>query len=109
MKTNDIERIENIELCSNMFEKEIGNLYSCDLLSWVLGHVHESNTVLLTVLNSMNAVAVASLLDMSAIVFCDGVVPTQDIIDKANEENITLFTSSQSTFDTAYAIKKIQG
>lgn len=108
MKTNDILKIDDIKLCSNMIEKDICELYTCDLLSWVLGHVHESNTVLLTVLNSLNAVAVASLLDMSAIVFCEGVMPTQDIIEKANEENIVLFSSSKSSFETAYLIKQMQ-
>ncbi len=107
----DLENIDGIKLLSNneSLDKEIDNFYTCDLLSWVMGHIHEPNTILLTVLNSMNAIAVASLLDMSAVVFCENVIPSEDIILKANEEGVPVFTSKFTTFDTAYLIKKMQG
>lgn len=94
---------ENVSL-----EKDIKELYSGDLFSWVMGHVKEENTLLLTILSSMNAVAVATLLDMSAIIFCDGVIPDNEIIKKATEENIPLFSSNLSTIKTALEIKQYE-
>lgn len=110
MQVKDLLKISCLHLQTENvgFEKEINNLYTCDLLSWVMGHVHEDKTVLLTVLNSMNAVAVASLLDMSAIIFCDSVIPTEDIVLKANEEKIPLFYSDLSSFETAKEIMKYE-
>lgn len=84
--------------------KPIKDFYCCDLLSFVLGRVREANTVLLTIINSINVVAVASLLEMSAVIFCDGVIPNREIIDKAEEENIILLYTELSS---AQALKVI--
>ncbi len=85
-------------------DKPIISLYSSDLLSWVMGHVREENIALLTVLNSINIIAVAVLLDLSAVIFCDGVIPSEDVIAKAKAEKIPLFTTDISS---AQAIKVI--
>lgn len=110
MKVSDLLKIDCLKLITKdvCLDKEISDLYTCDLLSWVMGHVHEENVVLLTVLNSMNAVALATLLDMSAIIFCEDVMPSDDIIKKANEENVPLFTSSKSSYKSAKEILKYE-
>lgn len=87
--------------------RTINDIYTGDLLSWVMGHVHEEGTALLTVLNSVNIIAVATLLDLSCVVFCEGVEPSEDVIKKAEEEEITLIVSSDTTFHTAYKIINI--
>jgi len=108
MLVKDLLNIDCLQLQNKdvNLNKEIKNLYTCDLLSWVMGHVHEDKVVLLTVLNSMNAIAVASLLDMSAVIFCEDVIPTDDIVLKAIEEDVPVFSSSLSTFETAKEILK---
>ena len=106
MKVMDLLKIDKIRCVTPevSLDKPIVNLYSSDLLSWVMGHVREENTVLLTVLNSVNVIAVAVLLDLSAVIFCDGVMPSEDVIAKAKEENIPLFTTDISS---AQAVKVI--
>ena len=110
MLVKDLKNINCLHLkTSNVnLESEIKDLYTCDLLSWVMGHVHEDKVVLLTVLNSMNAVAVATLLDMSAIIFTDGVIPTDDIVARANTEHIEVFYSDLNSIDTAREIMKYE-
>ena len=88
--------------------QEIKDLYTGDLLSWVMGHVRSEESVLLTVLNTVNLIAVATLLDLSAIVFCEGVMPSSDVIEKANEEGVCLFVSNDTTFHTALKIHKLE-
>ena len=88
--------------------RNIKDLYTGDLLSWVMGHVRCEESVLFTVLNTVNLIAVATLLDLSAIVFCEGVYPNQDVIDKANEEGVCLFVSDETTFHTALKIKQME-
>lgn len=106
MKVSDIVNIEGIKLVSeeNDFDREIGDLYTGDLLSWVMGHARGDDVCLLTVLNTINVIAVATLLDLSCVVFCEGVIPTNDIIEKANDEGINLFSSNDTTFHTALKI-----
>ena len=108
MLVKDLAHLESLQILSNenTLDNEINDLYTSDLLSWVMGHVHEEKMCLLTVLNTINAVAVATLLDMSAIIFCDGVIPTDDIIAKANEEGIAILTSKLSSMATAKEILK---
>lgn len=111
MKVRELTKIEFLKVLSDdvTLDNEIDDLYTSDLLSWVMGHVHNENVCLLTVLNTINAVAVATLLEMSAIIFCDGVIPTEDITRKANEEGIAILTSSASSMATAREIIKYEG
>lgn len=109
MQTSDLIKIKNITLISKniKLDKEIKGFYCSDLLSFVLGHVKEDGVVLLTVLNTINAVAVATIIDMPAIIFCDGVIPDSSIVEKAEEENIAIFASSNSSAKVAVEINAL--
>ena len=111
MKVRDLLDISFVKVLSDeaTLDNEIKDLYTSDLLSWVMGHVHNDKVCLLTILNTINAVAVATLLDMSAIIFCEGVNPTNDIIEKANEEGVAILSSPLSTIATAREIIKHEG
>ena len=111
MKVRDLLNVDAFKVLSDeaTLDNEINDLYTSDLLSWVMGHVHSEKVCLLTVLNTINAVAVATLLDMSAIIFCEGVIPTSDITSKANEEGIAILTSPYSSIATAREIMKYVG
>ena len=87
-------------------DREIKDFYTGDLLSWVMGHVRGEDICLLTVLNSINVIAVATLVDLACIVFCEGVEPTEDLIKKANDEGVMLFVSNDTTFHTGLKLSK---
>jgi len=107
MKVSDLKGKLTLVTKNGDETREIKDLYTGDLLSWVMGHVRSEESVLLTVLNTVNLIAVATLLDLSAIVFCEGVTPNQDVIDKAEEEGVCLFTSPDTTFHTALLIHEL--
>ena len=88
------------------WDREIKDYYTGDLLSWVMGHVRGEDVCLLTVLNSINVIAVATLVDLSCIIYCEGVEPTEDIIKKANDEGVMLFVSNDTTFHTGLRLAK---
>ncbi|HZJ83198.1 MAG TPA: hypothetical protein VFD57_05240 [Clostridia bacterium] len=75
-------------------------LYACgaDLMSDVLTFVKEQ-TVLLTGLNNPQVVRTAEMLDVSAIVFVRGKIPTIDIIDMAVDRDIVLLTTNNTLFE----------
>lgn len=80
---------------------EIEGVYIGDLLSMVMGK-GEENSLWLTVQSHVNAVAVAQMLDFSGIVFVEGQKADISALEKANELNIPLFT----TTDDAYTLAK---
>lgn len=106
IKVGDLLQDKNFRLITKNGDlgREITDIYTSDLLSWVMGHIHEDGVALLTVLNTVNLIAVATLLDLSVIILCEGVEPNEDVIKKAEEEEITLLVSNDTTFHTAQRI-----
>ena len=47
----------------------------------------------------LNIVAVAALLDLSAIIITEGALPDGETIAKANEEGIPLLSTDKTTFE----------
>jgi hypothetical protein len=77
--------------------------YASDLLSCVMsGAAHQS--VWVTLQAHSNIVAVAALLDLSAVIITEGATPDAATITKANEEGITLLLTSEPTF---YVVGKL--
>ncbi len=83
--------------------QKITGVYCCDLLSHVMGQ-SLTGSAWCTVMANINSLAVASLSEASCMVLCHGLVPTQDMIKKATEEKINLFTTSLSEFEAAHKI-----
>ena len=49
----------------------------------------------------MNTVAIAEMLDISGIIFPEGVIPNEDVMKKADELNLPLMSSQQSAYSLA--------
>jgi hypothetical protein len=110
MEVKDLLKIDTIR-CITLdipLNKPVTGLYCSDLLSWVMGHVKEENVALLTVLNSVNIIAVAVLLDLSAVIFCDGVFPSEEVVAKAKAESIPLFITENSSAQTVRIIERYE-
>jgi DRTGG domain len=96
------EIIDSLELRPLTNAKEFHEItptcgYASDLLSCVMaGAAHQS--VWITLQAHVNIVAVASLLDLSAIIITEGAMPDENTIAKANEEGINLLSTQEQTF-----------
>ncbi len=86
-------------------ENEITTVYSCDLLSVVMGKA-PAGCAWVTVMGNMNSVAVASLAEIGAIVLADGVKPDENAVKRAEENGINIYLSQKPVFDTALEIYK---
>ena len=91
MKIKDLNKEYQI-LTTFDNDTEINNLYCGDLLSFVVSHAKPGD-FLLTITNNMNTIAVGVLVELAGIIFCEGVLPTQEMINKANDENIVIITT----------------
>ncbi len=84
-------------------ENEVNGIYSCDLLSHVMGFASEKN-ILITVLNNINVLGVASLLDLSCVIFSHKIQVNEAIIIKSNELNIPLIGTKLTTSETVISL-----
>lgn len=77
--------------------REVSGGYASDLLSCVMAGAKAGN-VWVTLQAHPNVVAVASLLDLAAVIVTEGVVPDSQTIERAQENQVTLLGTSQTTF-----------
>ena len=70
-----------------------------DLMSDVLAFVNEK-TVLITGLTNPHVVRTAEMLDLKCLVFSRGKVPTDDILEQAEEQGLIVMTTPETAFTT---------
>ncbi len=102
------EIVDTLELTSYTTPKDYKDIipssgYSSDLLSCVMAGA-EKRSLWVTLQSHGNIIAVASLLDLAAVIITEGAVPDPLMVEKANEENVILLGTSKPTF---YIIGKL--
>lgn len=85
-------------LSTGDLERPISNVYSCDLLSWVMAK-GKYNTAWITVQTHSNILAVASLLDFACVIIPENIKVEDDVIAKANEQEIVILSTPMETFE----------
>jgi hypothetical protein len=71
--------------------------YASDLLSCVMAGAQKKG-VWVTLQAHANIVAVAALLELSAVIITEGAMPDPDTLAKANDEGITLLSTSEFSY-----------
>lgn len=94
--------------CVQTADAEITGGYTSDLLSDVMAHLKEGDA-LITIQAHKNTIAVASLTGASTVIFCHGRTASPDVLAAAAKENIAVFVSSGSQFQTTCALAKCLG
>lgn len=84
----------------NTLNNEFSNVYIGDLLSWVMGN-GKPDSIWLTVLSHMNIIAVAALREFKAIIICEGAMIQDEVVERANEENIAILSTSLNSYEVA--------
>ena len=77
--------------------------YASDLLSCVIAGAKAGN-IWVTLQAHPNIIAVASLVELSAVIVTEGVSPDPETIRKAQETGIPLLTTDRDTFSTVVAL-----
>lgn len=90
---------------ANGLDKEIRGGYTGDLLSIVIASAKEKD-IWVTVQGHINAIAVAVMVDLSAVVLAQGVKADEEMINRANMENIPLLRSSLTSFKLTVMIQQ---
>ena len=87
-------------------EREISSCYIGDLLSWVMGRA-KADSVWITIMSNLNVLAVATLADVSAVIFAEGVMPDAEFIELAKAKGVNLLVSSLPTYESAMALSPL--
>ncbi len=94
LKLATVKEILNAEVVTGeqYLNNEVKSAFGCDLMSDVLAFIKEE-TVLLTGLANPQVIRTAEMIDVYAIVFVRGKRPSRQIVEMAEQRNITLMTT----------------
>ena len=99
MKLTEIISQLGLKTLGDVRDKDVTGAYASDLLSDVVGNAKPGN-LLVTIQMHRNVVAVASLVNLSAVIVTNGRMPEDDVRDAARENGVALL----STTDTAFTV-----
>ena len=108
MKVKDLTgRLQLKVLCCNEYlDKEIDDVYCCDLLSWVMSHARK-NSAWITVLVHPNIIAVAQLLELSCIIIPEDIPVEEVTLSKAVQEGIPILQSGNTSYEICKALSSM--
>ena len=87
-------------------DREITGVYVGDLLSRCMSHV-EADNLWITIMANVNVIAVATLTDPAAIILAEDVEPSEDVIEAAKENDITLLRSALTAYELCVRIHEL--
>jgi hypothetical protein len=101
MRISELASALGLETIQDGYEdREISTGYSSDLLSDVMANA-KADGVLVTVQAHKNAVAVASLVGLAAIIVCNSRPIPDDMIEAARAERVAVLLSPESAFEVS--------
>lgn len=108
MKLSRIIEELNLDIIAgfNGIDKDVNGVYIGDLLSLVMARAQDKD-VWITIQTHVNIVAVATLVNMSAILIAEGMDIDADTIKKANSVNMPLLRSNDTAYELACKLNNL--
>ena len=108
MKLSSIIEELNLELIVGVddLSMEAKGVYIGDLLSLVIAR-GQKDDIWITIQTHMNIIAVASLVELSAIIIAEDMEIDEDTILKAKEVKVPLLRSKDTAYELACKLNKI--
>jgi predicted transcriptional regulator len=97
-----------IETGSGGVDKEITGVYAGDLLSFVMSNAGTGNAWI-TVLTSLNIIAVALLAEISCIIIPQGITVEEKTLKKAESEDIPILSTAMDTYEICWRAHQLMG
>ncbi len=77
--------------------RQVTGGYACDMLSWVMAHAQPTD-VWMTILNSINVIAVAVLTDCACVLLTEGVELPAEVAARAADKGVIVLGTRDSTY-----------
>ncbi len=108
MRVKDLLQNSNFVLLNSKgnLDNEIDGIFAGDLLSHVMGFASENN-LFITVLNNINVLGVASLLDFCSVIFAHNIEVNEAIISKADELELPIIGTKTPIAETVITLHKM--
>ena len=107
MTIKEIAAALGAEICQSEFkDSELTGAYTSDLLSDVMANAKDGGA-LVTIQAHKNTVAVASLVNISAIVICNSRPLPEDMLEAAKDEGIAVIRTKENQFTVSGKIWKM--
>lgn len=108
MQVSEIAKALHLEVVAGAEgqKREVTGGFTGDLLSLVMAHAKEGD-IWMTVQGHENALAVATLVGISAIVLTQGIKANEMMCERANELNIPILSTTQGSYEMCVAIEKL--
>lgn len=106
MKIQEIVDKLNLQVLSNLEDREVTGVFISDMLSDVMSAA-QANDLWLTVQTHKNIVSAANLVDIAAVIITHGKEVPQDTIDLANRFHVIILSSPLSTFQLTGSLYEI--
>lgn len=87
-------------------DAEVSSAYVGDLLSDVMGHAGDES-VLITVQNHLNTIAVCTLVGIKVIVICHNRPVPPDMAEAAKRENVAIVVTPLAQYAAALALQEL--
>lgn len=87
-------------------DASVASAYVGDLLSDVMGHAGD-DSVLITVQNHLNTIAVCTLAGINVIVICHGRPVPPDMAEAAKRESVAIVVTPLSQYAAALALSEL--
>jgi hypothetical protein len=99
MRLSELKCALGLEVLSEGdLSREVQGCYCSDLLSHCMSNI-DSGNLWITVQVNINIVAIAVLTELSAIIISQDMTVDSSVIEKATEENITIFRSPLPSYE----------
>jgi hypothetical protein len=85
---------------------EVGTGFASDVLSEVLARAPQG-CLLVTAQNNLNVIAVAAYTHLAGVIVTSGYQPGEEVLAKAREEGIGLYTTPAQTFDVVGRLARL--
>jgi hypothetical protein len=85
---------------------EIATGFASDVLSEVLARAPQG-CLLVTAQSSLNVIAVASYTEIAGIIVTSGYCPAEEVLLRAREEGIAVYTTPAQTFDVVGNLSRL--
>lgn len=107
MKIAELAKIIDAEIlsCRDKSDTEVNSACGSDMMSDVLAYV-KNQAVLLTGLVNLQVVRTASMMDMRCIVFVRNKIPTEEMLEAAEENGIVVMTTGLRMYEACGLLYK---
>ncbi len=90
----------------DLLERHVEKGYACDMLSWVMSHAGPTD-IWMTILNSMNVIAVAVLTECACVLLTEKVDLPNDVLERAKDKKIIVIRTSLTTYEASFRIFQV--